>query len=275
MTTWQIFELRLRNVFSLRSPWRILFSVAVVALLAGFLVSFHAFFKAAVDFGYDSLPLDLSAFCAATLAAAGGFFIILSRVLPDEAAGHTRRHFLANALFAWFGTAVITLLCLLPATILFAANAHAWSLWLFIRLLYVTLTFSILPLCAAAVLSLIAVFFVKRIRSRRTFAVIGSCLVLIPAAVGLIYLLICQLTSTAEGGFFADLFTRHWTTLNALSVPPISWAAFGIHAGGLTSWLSLACLTYSALAAGLISYLFGLLIDHIAFPASKVESTDN
>ena len=45
MTTWQIFELRLRNVFSLRSPWRMLFSVAVVALLAGFLVSFNAFFN--------------------------------------------------------------------------------------------------------------------------------------------------------------------------------------------------------------------------------------
>ena len=275
MTTWQLFKLRLRSSFSLRSPWRILFSAAVVALLAGFLVSFHAFFKAAVDFGYDSLPLDLSAFCAAILAAIGGFFIILSRVLPDEAAGHTRRHFLANALFAWFGTAVITLLCLLPATILFAANAHAWSLWLFVRLLYVTLMFSLLPLCAAAILSLIAVCFVKRIRSRRTFAAIGSCVVLFPAAVGLVYLLICQMTSTAAGGFFGDLFTRHWTTLNALSVPPISWAAFGIHAGGLTSWLSLACLTFSALVACFFSYLIGLLIDRIAFPASKKESADN
>ena len=273
MTTWQLFKRRLQNTFSLRNPWRIFFSAAVLVLLAGFLVSFYAFFKAAVDFGYDSLPLDLSVLCAAALATAGGFFIILSRVLSDETVEHTRRHFLANALFVWFGTAVITFLCLLPATILFAANAHAWSLWLFIRLLYVTLMFSILPLCAAAVLSLIAVFFVKRIRSRRTFALAGSCIVLIPAAAGLIYLLICQMTSTASGGFFADLFTRHWTTLNALSVPPVSWAAFGIHAGGLTSWLSLACLTFSALAAGLISYLIGLLIDHIAFSASRTETT--
>lgn len=263
MTTWQLFQQRIRRCISPRTVPCIVSGAAILVLLGGYTVILHDFLNAAIEFGYDSLPLNLAVLVSLFFAFAGGVLLILSSIQPgDSAAIRSRQNFRANALFAWLGTTAITGLFLLPATILYAIQTRsAHVVWLVIRMIYVTAVFSLFPLCAAALVALILVPLFRK--SPRLMTTIGRLVLLFFAAIGLGYLLARMSTSTDAGGFFAAVLERHWTSLNAWSFPPVSWASFGIHAGGLTSWLALASLTLTALIAGLFAWLFGFGIDRI------------
>lgn len=269
MTTWQLFQQRIRRCISPRTVPCIVSGAAILVLLGGYTVILHDFLNAAIEFGYDSLPLNLAVLVSLFFSFLGGVLLILSSIQPgDSDAIRSRQNFRANALFAWLGTTAITGLFLLPATILYAIQTRsAHVVWLLIRMIYVTAVFSLFPLCAAALVALILVPLLRK--SPRLMTTIGRLVLLFFAAIGLGYLLAHMSTSTDAGGFFAAVLERHWTSLNAWSFPPISWASFGIHAGGLTSWLALASLTLTALIAGLFAWLFGFGIDRILASRSR------
>lgn len=265
MTTWQLFIQRLRRCFSPHTVPCIISGAAVLLLLCGYTIVMHDFLNAAIEFGYDSLPLNLAILVSLFFSLVGSILLILASTQSGETVPvRTRQHFRANALFVWLGTAAITCLFLLPAIILYAIQTkYAQSIWLLLRMFYVTIVFSLFPVCAAALISLLLISITKK--KPRLIPTIGRLILLFLAAVGLSYLLISMLSTTETGGFFASVLERHWTSLNAWSFPPISWASFGIHAGGLTSWLALASLTLTALIAAVFAWLFGSVIDRIVY----------
>lgn len=275
MTTWQLFTQRIRRCISPRTVPCIVSGAAILVLLGGYTMVLHDFLNAAIEFGYDSLPLNLAILVSLFFSFAGGVLLILSSAQVGEPTViHSRQNFRANALFVWLGTTIITGLFLLPATILYAIQTRSSHvLWLLIRMLYVTAVFSIFPLCAAALVALILVPLLRK--SPRLMTTIGRLFLLFLAAIGLGYLLTGMITATDAGGFFAAVLERHWTSLNAWSFPPISWASFGIHAGGLTSWLALASLTLTALIAAVFACLFGFGINRILASRSRKSASQS
>lgn len=275
MTTWQLLTQRIRRCISPHTIPYIVSGASILVLLGGYTVVLHDFLIAAIEFGYDSLPLNLAILVSLFFSFAGGVLLILSSAQVSEPASiRSRQNFRANALFVWLATAAITALFLLPATILYAIltrSAHVVAL--LIRMIYVTAVFSLFPLCAAALVALILIPLLRR--SPRLMTTIGRLVLLFLAAIGLSYLLTSMITATDAGGFFAAVLERHWTSLNSWSFPPISWASFGIHAGGLTSWLALASLTLTALIAGLFAWLLGFGVDRILTSRSRKSASQS
>ncbi len=239
-----------------RAAMALLFAFLFVYLIAVYTLLLNMMLTAAIEFEYPQIVMDLVVLCTMVLTAIFGIFIVLSNIflardstLLSSLPVSGRQIFLSKFLFVYLSEAAISALFILPAVILYAVKVEgAMGIGIFLRALYVILLSPMLPLLVATLLVSALMLIIGRLRRRDLFITVGSFVMLAALMIGQ-FAIQSKMQAAAMTGndFFADLFKNSWTTMNSLSVPPFSWASFGIHGGGVTSLLSLICFTILSL----------------------------
>lgn len=232
-----------------------------------------AFLNAAVSMMYPELVLDLVVMAAMALCAVFGIMTVLSVIYLSRDAQMlsalpvpTRSIFLSKFLMVYISELAVNLLFMLPALILYAVRVNAAvgagvlgmsyhvGVAFFLRGLLVSLAMPIIPLLVSTVLVSLIMLPISRMRRKETVLTVMSFILVIGVFVLQMFINGKMTAGASEGEFFGSLFTDNWSKLNSVVMPPFSWAANGIYAGGYGSLISLVLFGIATLIAFFIVY---------------------
>ena len=274
---WLLFRVQLRSRFSLkelsgingsgskasakRAGMLLLILIGFGSILLMYCMILIGMMRAAIDFGYPELVMDLVVLVSMAMCAVFGIFIVMSNIyLAKDTAllyslpVRSKSIFISKFMLVYLSELLVNLSFMLPAVIIYGSMAGG-SAAFYLRALYVALLMPVIPLLAALLLDSILMLVVGRLRKRELITTVGSFVILAAILVGQ-FVLNSTLASSESSGedFFANLFNTSWTKLQTLSVPPVSWASKGIVGGGYTSLFTLVLFTITALIFYIIVY---------------------
>lgn len=274
-------RLNLKDLTTVRSggksgKWKRAGVLALFALLAAYLVGIYTVFlnfllDAAIAFGYPELVMDMVVLLTMAMTAVFGIFITMSGIflardteLLSSLPIRAPHVFLAKFLFVYLSELILSAVFLLPAIILYACKVEgALGVGIFLRGLYITLLSPMIPLVFSTVLVSLLMWVIGKLKHRDLFITIGTFALLIGVTCGQFFLQSKMVASAESGNFLAEFFSTHWTTMNSMVKPPISWASFAIHAGGMNSALNLILFTLvSIFAYGVVRLVCGGIYRH-------------
>lgn len=247
-----------------RNRMLIMLVIALVALefMFGYVYILTVFTRAAVEFGYPDIVLDLVVLAAMLAQTMFGIFSVLSNIflvrdgellcsLPIS----PRKIFMSKLGIVYITEVLISALFLLPATIVWAVIVgNVPYVVYFLKTLYLILLLPAAPICVAVLLDLPLMLIASKARRREAFVTIGSLIVFIAIFV-LQNFLTSKLAEAGSGqGFFADLLKFGLHKLNSFILPPASWASNAIYGGKYQALLTLGMFTLLSLILGVLVY---------------------
>ena len=260
-------RLNLKDLTTVRSggtsgKWKRAAVLALFAVLAAYLVGIYTvflnfLFNAAIDFGFPELVMHMVVLLTMAMTAVFGIFVTMSGIflsrdteLLSSLPIRSQHVFLAKFLFVYLCELMLSAVFLLPAITLYAIKVEgAMGIGIFLRGIYITLLSPMLPLVVSTVLVSLLMWVIGKLRRRDLFITIGTFALLIGVTLGQFYLQSKMMSAPTGGDFLTEFFHANWTTMNAFAKPPISWASFAIHAGGMNSALNLILFTLVSIFA--------------------------